>query len=168
MYEIRRGLVSGRNLTPAQRTSSLFAEEPVVLGKVLRRGGGPLRISDESYELNKMKLLRLEKTGSIVIVRPQAVDPEETATPPEVIVPPHPGSEPTPPGGTPVPEPETPAPEQPKEEPPAEEPAKEDPKPEEPAKEEPKPEEPSTSTPAPEETAPAASIERPRKRGRKE
>jgi hypothetical protein len=71
-YEITRGLRIGKNLTPAQRTSSLFSEEPVVLGRVLRRGSGPIRISPEDFERNKVHLLRLERAGSITITPPQA------------------------------------------------------------------------------------------------
>jgi hypothetical protein len=70
-YEITRGLRVGKSLTPAQRTSSLFAEEPVVLGRVLRRGAGPIRISPEDFERNKVQLLRLERAGSIIIKPPQ-------------------------------------------------------------------------------------------------
>lgn len=69
-YIIRRAFQEGKALTTEQKSSSLFAEEPVVLGQVLRRGSRPLRISAESFEANKSKLLALEKAGSIVIVRP--------------------------------------------------------------------------------------------------
>lgn len=69
-YEIKRAYSGYGPLTPQQRTSSLFAEEPVVLGKVLRRGSAPLKVSPELFEANKVALLRLEKAGSILIVRP--------------------------------------------------------------------------------------------------
>lgn len=69
-YIIRRAFQEGKALTTEQKSSSLFAEEPVVLGQVLRRGSRPLRISAESFEANKSKLLALEKAGSIVIIRP--------------------------------------------------------------------------------------------------
>jgi hypothetical protein len=66
-YVITRGHKPGKSLTPSQRTSSLFAEEPVVLGKVLRRGSKPMHITEAQYEANKAKLLRLVEAGSIVI-----------------------------------------------------------------------------------------------------
>lgn len=66
-YEIHRGLKSGQSLNTAQRTSSLFAEEPVVLGKVFRRGYPPIVLTETQFELNKTHLTRLEKAGAIVI-----------------------------------------------------------------------------------------------------
>lgn len=66
-YEISRGVKFGKNLTTAQRASSKFAEEPVVLGKVLRRGYPPIRISEEQYEANLTQLKTLEKAGAITI-----------------------------------------------------------------------------------------------------
>ena len=77
-YEIKRAYSGYGPLTPQQRTSSLFAEEPVVLGKVLRRGSAPLKVTPELFEANKVALLRLEKAGSILIVRPP-VEPEVVA-----------------------------------------------------------------------------------------
>lgn len=66
-YEMSRGLKSGRQLTTAQRTSGTFAEEPVVLGKVLRRGMRPIHINEEQFNQSKSQLLRLLLSGSIEI-----------------------------------------------------------------------------------------------------
>lgn len=67
-YEIRRGLKPGTSrLTKAQRTSGTFAEEPVVLGKVFRRGMKPRLLSEEQFQKNKAPLLRLMMSGSIEI-----------------------------------------------------------------------------------------------------
>lgn len=76
-YIIKRGFQEGKALTSEQKSSSLFAEEPVVLGQVLRRGSRPLRISAETFEANKAKLLALEKAGAIVITRPVVGDESE-------------------------------------------------------------------------------------------
>lgn len=70
-YEIKRAY-NGGPLTPTQRSSSLFSEEPVVLGKVLRRGSTSIFVPVEQFELNKVSLQRLEKAGSIVIIPPAA------------------------------------------------------------------------------------------------
>lgn len=66
-YKITRGLQPSKPLTPAQRNSGLFAEEPVVLGKVLRARMGPMQISDAQYEANKARLGMLAKAGAIQI-----------------------------------------------------------------------------------------------------
>ena len=158
LYTITRGVQAGRQLTPSQKTSSLFAEEPVVLGRVLRRGAGPIRISPEDFERNKTHLLRLEKAGSIVITPPQGSDvsePEKSPEAPPAEPPkdpektPEPETQPPPPETTPSPEKEEKAPEE---------------SPEAPA------EEPSTTPPSTEETEPAAVVaeEQPRKKRRKE
>jgi hypothetical protein len=65
-FEIRRGFTGGR-LTKMQRTSGLFAEEPTVLGRVLRKGSKPLVVSEEQFQRNKVKLLLLAVAGSIQI-----------------------------------------------------------------------------------------------------
>lgn len=78
-YIITRAFQDGKQLTPAQKGSSLFAEEPVVLGKVLRRGSRPMRISAADYKANEVKLLALEKAGAILIKRPDT----EPVVPPE-------------------------------------------------------------------------------------
>jgi hypothetical protein len=78
-YIITRAFQDGKQLTPAQKGSSLFAEEPVVLGKVLRRGSRPMRISAADFKANEVKLLALEKAGSILIKRPAT----EPVVPPE-------------------------------------------------------------------------------------
>lgn len=70
-YIITRGFQEGKALTNAQRSASGFAEEPVVLGRVLRRGSRPMRISGADYRANESKLLALEKAGSIKIQRPE-------------------------------------------------------------------------------------------------
>lgn len=79
-YEISRGVKAGKNLTTAQRVSSKFAEEPVVLGKVLRRGYPPIRINEEQYQLNQTQLKTLEKAGAISIT-PVGAPAVETAEP---------------------------------------------------------------------------------------
>lgn len=65
-FEISRGFKSGR-LTPAQRNSSLFSEEPVIAGKVLRRGMKPLTLTPAQFELAENKLKQLFKAGAIDI-----------------------------------------------------------------------------------------------------
>lgn len=69
MYEISRGMKSGVPLTTAQRRSSLFQEEPTVLGRILRRGGPPMLIVDEVFEANEAQLKRLVDAGSITICK---------------------------------------------------------------------------------------------------
>ena len=66
-YEIRRGLKTNRQLTTVQRTSGTFAEEPIVLGKVLRRGMRPMLLNEDQFKQHKPKLLRLLLSGSIEI-----------------------------------------------------------------------------------------------------
>lgn len=80
-YIISLGFKPGKALTPAQRLSSLFSEEPVVMGKVMRRGLPPRKITKEQYEANKLHLLRLAKAGSIVITEPDntLLTPDEIA-----------------------------------------------------------------------------------------
>lgn len=80
-YEIHRGLKSGQSLNTAQRTSSLFAEEPVVLGKVFRRGYPPIILTESQFELNKTHLIRLEKAGSIIIKKLGVEERAETTQP---------------------------------------------------------------------------------------
>lgn len=70
-YIITRGFQEGKQITTAQKTSALFAEEPVVLGRVLRRGSRPMRISKADYNANEHNLLRLEAAGAIKIQRPK-------------------------------------------------------------------------------------------------
>lgn len=78
-YEISRGMRPGKQLTTAQRTSSKFAEEPVVMGKVLRANTPPVRISEAQYLANKVQLTMLEKAGAIRIKPPaQATSPVPT------------------------------------------------------------------------------------------
>jgi predicted RNA-binding Zn-ribbon protein involved in translation (DUF1610 family) len=71
MYIITRGFQEGKQLTAAQKSSPLFAEEPVVLGRVLRRGSKPMRLAEADYKANEQQLLRLEKAGAIKIERPK-------------------------------------------------------------------------------------------------
>jgi hypothetical protein len=66
-YEIRRGLKSNGRLTAPQRSSGTFAEEPVVLGKVLRRGMRPMLLNEDQFKQHKSKLLRLLLSGSVDI-----------------------------------------------------------------------------------------------------
>jgi hypothetical protein len=64
-YEIRRGHKTNKPLTQTQRSSGTFSEEPIVLGKVMRRGSSPLRLTAEQFEQQKSKLLRQLLAGSI-------------------------------------------------------------------------------------------------------
>jgi hypothetical protein len=61
-------------LTQAQKTSSLFSEEPMVMGKALRRGLPPLRIDEAQFKQNQIMLKRLFDAGAINI---KAVDGEK-------------------------------------------------------------------------------------------
>jgi hypothetical protein len=70
-FEISRAYTPGKPLTPAQRTSSLFAEEPVVMGTVLRRGLPALKISEAQFHQHQAHLKRLFDAGAINI---KAVD----------------------------------------------------------------------------------------------
>lgn len=72
-YIISRGFQEGKTLTNAQRSSALFSEEPVVLGRVLRRGSRPLRLATADYKANEARLLALENAGAIKIQRPEEV-----------------------------------------------------------------------------------------------
>lgn len=76
-YQILNGYTPGKPMTTAQRTSGLFAEEPVVMGKVLRRRGPAMNITPEQYELNKLQLYRLEKAGAIRIIAVEEELPEK-------------------------------------------------------------------------------------------
>lgn len=66
-YEIRRAHKTGRQLTVAQRSSPLFAEEPVVLGKVLRRNGPHRVLPADVFQQNRSMLLRQAAAGAIEI-----------------------------------------------------------------------------------------------------
>ena len=93
-YEIRRALKPGVNLTVAQRSSSLFAEEPTVMGIVLRRGLPPMKITEEQYERNKVHLVRLESAGAIEITKHFASVPVETVSEGSTELPPPPPENP--------------------------------------------------------------------------
>lgn len=80
-YIISRGFQEGKNLTLAQRSSALFSEEPVVLGRVLRRGSRPLRLATADYKANEAKLLALENAGAIKIQRPKQQKEEDMPAP---------------------------------------------------------------------------------------
>lgn len=67
-YEIRHGYKTGKPLTPAQRASGTFAEEPIVLGKVFRRGMKPMMLTEMQFNQHKAPLLRLLLSGSIEII----------------------------------------------------------------------------------------------------
>jgi len=66
-YEVRLGYKTGRPLSKTQRTSGTFAEEPVVLGKVLRRGEKPRLLTEAQFSRFKPQLLRLLLSGSVEI-----------------------------------------------------------------------------------------------------
>lgn len=102
-YEIHRGLKSGQSLNTAQRTSSLFAEEPVVLGKVFRRGYPPIVLTETQFELNKTHLTRLEKAGAIVIKKQGVQEAVQPSVPLQDPPPPPPPE--NPPAEPPAPEP---------------------------------------------------------------
>ncbi len=80
-YVITRGVKAGRNLTTAQRSSSKFSEEPVVLGKVLRSRSLPMKVSPEQFNLNRIELERLEKAGAIDIYAPFKSDVDDSLNP---------------------------------------------------------------------------------------
>jgi hypothetical protein len=67
-YEIQHGYKTGKKLTPAQRASGTFAEEPIVLGKVFRRGMKPMMLTEPQFTQHKAPLLRLLLSGSIEIM----------------------------------------------------------------------------------------------------
>lgn len=71
MYVITRAVREGKPLTTAQRSSALFSPEPVVLGRTLRRGSRPLRLTEADFKANEAQLLRLERAGSICIQKPE-------------------------------------------------------------------------------------------------
>lgn len=73
-FEISRAYVAGQPMTVAQRTSSLFSEEPTVLGKALRRGLPPLKIDEKQFAQAEHMLRRLFDAGAINI---KAVDGEK-------------------------------------------------------------------------------------------
>lgn len=73
-FEISRAFRHGMQLTQAQKTSSLFSEEPMVMGKALRRGLPPLRIDEAQFKQNQIMLKRLFDAGAINI---KAVDGEK-------------------------------------------------------------------------------------------
>lgn len=78
-YVINRGY-DGKALTTAQRKSALFAEEPSVMGKVLRRGSPPLRLTPTEFEANKHRLLQLQTAGAIKITAPTTTEPVQEMT----------------------------------------------------------------------------------------
>lgn len=67
-YEIHHGYKTGKQLTPVQRASGTFAEEPIVLGKVFRRGMKPMMLTEQQFAQHKAPLLRLLLSGSIEIL----------------------------------------------------------------------------------------------------
>lgn len=64
-FEIRRGFHDKRPLTAAQRQSGQFAEEPLVLGKVLRRGLGARKLTEDEFARHRSTLLKLLRSESI-------------------------------------------------------------------------------------------------------
>lgn len=56
-----------KNLTPAQRNSSLFSESPRIGGRTLRRGQ-MLKFDESQFEANKVLIKRLFDAGAIEIV----------------------------------------------------------------------------------------------------
>ncbi len=66
-FEISRGTKPYNRVTTAQRTSSLYAEEPIVMGKILRRGGAALKLDETQFRRQADKLKRLLKAGAIEI-----------------------------------------------------------------------------------------------------
>lgn len=63
--EVTRAVKPGKALTRAQRNSSLFAEEPRVAGKTLRRGSPPLRLNQEQFERSSTQIKRLFLAGAV-------------------------------------------------------------------------------------------------------
>lgn len=84
-YVITRGVKPGKNLTNAQRSSSKFSEEPVVLGKVLRSRSLPMKLSEEQFMANIKELMRLNNAGAICIQYPKLPEKpaESPSQPPE-------------------------------------------------------------------------------------
>jgi hypothetical protein len=76
MYFIKRAYNSYSKLTSAQRTSSLFREEPIVLGKTLRRGSKGFNITDDQYKAYEAQLMHLVKAGAIEVDRVDLPEPE--------------------------------------------------------------------------------------------
>lgn len=68
---IERGFQEGKQLTQTQKSSALFSEEPVVMGRTLRRGSPSMKISIADYKANELRLLQLEKAGAVKITRPE-------------------------------------------------------------------------------------------------
>lgn len=88
------------NLSHAQRTSPLFSETPVVLGKTLRRGQSMV-ISEEQMKANEAHLKRMVDAGSITVKAELSAE-EKEALHKQLTVPP---SDPTPPEDPPSTEP---------------------------------------------------------------
>ena len=78
-YLIELGFKPGKKLTMAQRTSSMFAEEPVVNGRVLRRRSKPMKLTPEQWKAEEVYLLQLAAAGAIKVTEPDktSLTPEE-------------------------------------------------------------------------------------------
>ena len=66
-FEITHGVKAGKQLTAAQRNSSLFSEEPRIGAQTLRRGSPPLKLSREQVVTLASQLKRLFLAGAIEI-----------------------------------------------------------------------------------------------------
>lgn len=66
-FEIRRALCPGKQLTPAQRTSSVFAEEPRIGARTLRRGLPPLKLNEAQFAASLPQIKKLFLAGAIEI-----------------------------------------------------------------------------------------------------
>lgn len=66
-FEISRAVRAGKNLTTAQKTSSLFAEEPRIGAKTLRRGLPSVTLSEQEFNGSLLQIKQLFKAGAIEI-----------------------------------------------------------------------------------------------------
>lgn len=75
-FEITPALRPGQQLTVAQRTSSLFAEEPRIGAHVLRRASPPLKLAEKEFAASFLTIKRHFMAGSIEVA---AVNGEDKA-----------------------------------------------------------------------------------------
>lgn len=79
-FEITASLQSlHKQLTPAQRNSSLFSESPRLAGKTLRRGQ-VMRLSEAEFKANEVMAKRLFDAGAIDIVMVDGANREDLRT----------------------------------------------------------------------------------------
>lgn len=81
-YLIKAAYQEGKQLTPAQRTSSFFSSEPRVGIHVLRRGI-TVRFTDEQMKAHDLELRRLLSAEAITVTPEGVTDQETPPVPPE-------------------------------------------------------------------------------------